>query len=300
MLLPITKETTIATSSMAPSTNLWFFLSVEFLIGTVISTILAVLSVIKSFLPKPPRDLTGDVVLIAGASSTLGEFLAEEFAKGGCSVICVDNDLQSLEEITAKLRSRYCRVEEIRSEHRECELREAEPTIVAYECDLLDCNSVRKIAKKVEDEVGGIDVLVTCAGQPNQDIFDTASTTLMSHHWATLAFLPYMLQRDRRAYVVGITPVASTDDGYLASRTAITGIMESISQELSNHSSRLTFLAVSPTMEHGSMRESEQQVAKEVVQAIRRDQCNVHISWSSKILYRLSRMMYGAITAVTQ
>ncbi|EFN75605.1 Retinol dehydrogenase 10-A [Harpegnathos saltator] len=274
---------------MFSSINLWFFLSAEFLIGAVISAILVLLSVIKSLLPKPPRDLTGDVVLIVGASSTLGEFLAEEFAESGCSVICVDNDLRSLKEITAKLKSRYCRVEEIGPLYNDGgeESREVQPTIVAYECDLLDCNAVRKIAKKVEDEVGGIDILVTCAGQPNQDIFDTASTTLMSHHWATLAFLPYMLRRNRKTHIVGITPVASTHDRYMASRTAIAGLMESISQELSNHSSHLTFLAVSPTLEHSSMRESEQQVAKEVVQAIRKDQCNVHVSWSSKILYRL-------------
>lgn len=119
---------------------------------------------------------------IAGASSTLGESLAEEFVEGGCSVICVDNDLRSLKEITTKLRSRYRRVEEMQHS-REGESRDARPIIVAYECDLLDCNAVRKIAKKVEDEVGGIDVLVTCVGQPNQDIFDMTSTTLMSHHW---------------------------------------------------------------------------------------------------------------------
>lgn len=109
--------------------------------------------------------------------------------EGGCSVICVDNDLRSLEEITTKLRSRYRRVKEIEPEHnsRERESRDVGPTIAAYECDLLNCNAVRKIAKKVEDEVGGIDVLVTCAGQPNQDIFDTASTTLMSHHWVSIS-----------------------------------------------------------------------------------------------------------------
>lgn len=59
------KKQTILNSSMVPSTNLWFFLSVEFLIGTAISAILAVLNAIKLFLPKPPRDLTGDVVLVS-------------------------------------------------------------------------------------------------------------------------------------------------------------------------------------------------------------------------------------------
>lgn len=65
MLLQVREETTIANSRMVPSINLWFFLSAEFLIGTAISAILALLTIVKSFLPKPPRDLTGDVVLVS-------------------------------------------------------------------------------------------------------------------------------------------------------------------------------------------------------------------------------------------
>ncbi|XP_014486252.1 PREDICTED: retinol dehydrogenase 10-B-like [Dinoponera quadriceps] len=298
MLLPNKEEEIIVNPRMVSLTSLWFFFSAEFLIGIAVSAFLALLNAIKSFLPKPPRDLTGDVVLIAGASSTLGGSLAEEFAESGCSVICMDDDLRSLEEITTKLRSQYRRAREI-EHNRESASRDAESTITAYECDLLDYNALRKIAKKVEDEVGGVDVLVTCAGQPNQDIPDTATRTLMSHYWTTLAFLPYMLRRERGAFVVGIMPVASTQNRYLASRAAIAGLMENIGQNLSNHDSRLTFLAMSPTMENGSMGESEQQVAKEVVQAVGR-KCNVHFSWSSKILYRLSLMIYSAITAITQ
>lgn len=72
-------------------------------------------------------------------------------------------------------------------DYREHEQPNVGPTMVAYECNLLDRNAIREIAKKVEDEVGGIDVLVTCAGQPYQDIFDTATTTLMSHYWVSVS-----------------------------------------------------------------------------------------------------------------
>jgi len=37
-----------------------------------------------------------------------------------------------------------------------------------------------------------------------------------------LAFLPFMLQRDR-AHIIGITPIASTQDVYLSSRATIAG-----------------------------------------------------------------------------
>ncbi|XP_011632814.1 estradiol 17-beta-dehydrogenase 11-like [Pogonomyrmex barbatus] len=299
MMLRVRDEAVVTDSRTGFSINFWFYLSIEFLIGAVISGFLTLLDVIKSFLPKPPRDLTGDVVLIAGVSSTFGESLAEEFAKGGCSVICVDNDFRSVEEIISRLRSRCYKVKGIGSDHREHEQENVGPIMAAYECNLLDRNAIREIAKKVEDEIGGIDVLVTCAGQPYQDIFDTANTTLMSHYWMVLAFLPFMLQRDR-AHIVGIMPIASTQDVYLSSRTAIASLMESLGQELSNRNSQLTFLAISPTTEPSSTRQQEQQIAKEVVQAIRRGQCTISISWCSKMLYQISCAIYSAITTVSQ
>lgn len=64
MMLPIREETIITNSRTVSSTNIWLYLSIEFLIGAVISGILTILNAVKSLLPKPPRDLTGDVVLV--------------------------------------------------------------------------------------------------------------------------------------------------------------------------------------------------------------------------------------------
>ncbi|XP_011067271.1 PREDICTED: short-chain dehydrogenase/reductase family 16C member 6-like [Acromyrmex echinatior] len=289
------KDESVTNSRTGFSINFLFYLSFEFIIGTIISSFLIILNVIKSVLPKPPRDLSGDVVLIAGVSSTLGESLAEEFARGGCSVICVDNDFRSVKEITTRLKSRCNKVKGIGPNYREKKQENVGPIMAAYECNLMDRNAIREIAKKVEDEVGGIDILVTCAGQSYQDIFDTATTTLMSHYWTMLAFLPFMIQRDR-AYIVGITPITSTQDVYLSSRAAIAGLMESLSQELSNHTSHLTFLAISPI----ACRQEEQAIAKEIVQAVRRGQCSISINWCSKMIYHISCVIYSAITTVSQ
>jgi len=63
MMLPM-QDKVITNSRTAYSDNLWLYLSAEFLIATVISGFLTILNVIKSFLPKPPRDLTGNVILV--------------------------------------------------------------------------------------------------------------------------------------------------------------------------------------------------------------------------------------------
>lgn len=101
-------------------------------------------------------------------------------------MICVDNDFRSAEKITTRLKSRFNKVKGIGPDHREHRQENVGPTMAAYECDLLDRNAVREIAKKVEDEIGGIDILVTCAGQPYQDIFDTVNKILMSHYWVSV------------------------------------------------------------------------------------------------------------------
>lgn len=65
MMLPIRDEVAITNSRIGSSINFWFYLSIEFLIGAIISGILTLLDIIKSFLPKPPRDLTGNVILVS-------------------------------------------------------------------------------------------------------------------------------------------------------------------------------------------------------------------------------------------
>jgi len=99
----------------------------------------------------------------------------------------MDNDFRSVKEITTRLKLQCNKVKGIGPNHREKEQENAGATMAAYECNLLDRNAIREIAKKIEDEIGGIDVLVTCAGQSYQDIFDTATITLMSHYWVSVS-----------------------------------------------------------------------------------------------------------------
>ncbi|XP_066601286.1 short-chain dehydrogenase/reductase family 16C member 6-like [Prorops nasuta] len=302
-MVPIREESENCKSHVdGTSSNVWFYLTIEFFIGIAISGFLFLLTVVKSSLPKPPRDLTGDVVLVAGASSSLGESLVEEFAKSGCSVICVDDDLEAVERIATRLASRYPRIEEVGSNHSSHGKHEAsrqKPRVSAYSCNLYDRNAIREIARKIGDSVDRIDVLVTCTGNQQEDILDTASSTLLSHYWIVLAFLPSMMHRGR-AHIVGITPFASMTDAYLGSRAAIAGLMESLSQEMTNANSQITFLTVAPKAEQRLIRQREKQVSKDIVEAVRRDQCTLSVSWFSKMLYQISCVIYNTITMITQ
>lgn len=120
---------------------------------------------------------------VTGVKSQLGRSLAEEFAKGGCYVICVDSDLKSVETIASDLSAKYPTVQNIGYRKDDREL--VRSSTRAYECDLYDRADIQTVAQRVKDEVGRVDVLVTCAGQVHYDIFDTVSKTLMSHYWVS-------------------------------------------------------------------------------------------------------------------
>ncbi|XP_058798432.1 retinol dehydrogenase 10-B-like [Phymastichus coffea] len=305
-MLSVMDEVVISGPTIScPSSAAWFYLSFEFLAGLAISGFLIFLGVVKSFLPKPPRDLTGDVVLVTGASSSLGSLLAEEFARGGCSVICVDEPGSSVDAVASTLRAKYPGVERIGSRYHRKQHDDddatggATPSSIAYNCNLWDREQIKTLAKRMKEDVGRLDILITCAGSPDEAVFDTVSRTLMSHYWTVLAFLPAMLHRER-AHVIGITPTVSTEDAYMGSKAAIAGLMESLGQQFSGRNNRLTFMTVAPRAEPSLLRQNEREIAKEVVRAVQRDSSYLSMTWSSNLLYNVSCKLYNGITTVTR
>jgi hypothetical protein len=64
-MLSIKTESIISSPRISnPSFLGWLYLNFELLLGLGLSGFLVFLNIIKSLLPKPPRDLTGDVVLV--------------------------------------------------------------------------------------------------------------------------------------------------------------------------------------------------------------------------------------------
>lgn len=63
-MVPMKEEVFTNSRMGSPSSIAWLYLLAEFFIGVLLSTTLFFLGIIKSLLPKPPRDLTGDIVLV--------------------------------------------------------------------------------------------------------------------------------------------------------------------------------------------------------------------------------------------
>lgn len=125
---------------------------------------------------------------IAGVSSSLGESLASEFLKNGCSVICVDKDSKTIEETVTRLKQRHLIVEPRQRRSNDDSLSRSGSMIFTYECDFLDKDAIRGTVQKVKKDIGRIDVLITCINETNENIFDASNRTLMAHFWVLLLF----------------------------------------------------------------------------------------------------------------
>ena len=123
----------------------------------------------------------------------MGSLLAEEFACKGCLVICVDEDANAADRMASRLREKYPSIEHVGPMYRKQTDDEQRMPILrsrslAYGCDLSNREQIKNLARRIKDDVGYVDVLVTCTGSSEQELFDTISATLMSHYWVNESF----------------------------------------------------------------------------------------------------------------
>src|SRR3954452_11343532 len=91
-------------------------------------------------------DLTGKRVLLTGASSGIGEAAAEKFARRGAQVVVVARRQELLDAVVERIT-------------------EAGGDARAHAADLADLDAVDELVAKVEQDLGGIDILINNAGR---------------------------------------------------------------------------------------------------------------------------------------
>jgi NAD(P)-dependent dehydrogenase (short-subunit alcohol dehydrogenase family) len=164
-------------------------------------------------------------VLVTGASSGIGAALAKGFAARGAVV-----------GICARRSDRLTDVLE--------RVQEQSPASRAWTVDLADLAGIESFARQVEDELGGVDVLVNNAGIPKRrrvtdltpEVVDAVTTiNYLSPIRLTLALLPGLIARQGR--VVNISSVAArlsppSEAAYAATKAALTAWSESMQVDL--------------------------------------------------------------------
>ncbi|MBQ2672708.1 SDR family oxidoreductase [Candidatus Saccharibacteria bacterium] len=91
-------------------------------------------------------DLKGQVAVVSGASSGLGQQIALAFARQGASLVILARRLERLEEFKPKL------------------LEAGAADVAAYKCDVTNTDEINSVAVKVEQQFGKVDILLNCAG----------------------------------------------------------------------------------------------------------------------------------------
>jgi NAD(P)-dependent dehydrogenase (short-subunit alcohol dehydrogenase family) len=95
---------------------------------------------------RPAIDLAGKRILLTGASSGIGEAAAEKFARRGATVVVVARRGDLLDALVDRIAA-------------------AGGTAQAHACDLSDLDAVDELVAKVEQDLGGIDILINNAGK---------------------------------------------------------------------------------------------------------------------------------------
>jgi NAD(P)-dependent dehydrogenase (short-subunit alcohol dehydrogenase family) len=199
---------------------------------------------------RPDRhevDLKGKRILLTGASSGIGEAAAQKFARRGATVVVVARRQELLDDL----------VDRIKRDGGDAR---------AHAADLSDLDAVDEVVAKVEQDLGGIDILINNAGKSirrplaeSLDRWHDVERTMALNYYSPLRLIrglaPDMLERgDGHIINVSTWGVLSESSPlfavYNASKAALTAVSRVIETEWSDkgvHSTTLFYpLVITP------------------------------------------------------
>ncbi|XP_011692672.1 PREDICTED: short-chain dehydrogenase/reductase family 16C member 6-like isoform X3 [Wasmannia auropunctata] len=203
-------------------------------------------SVYKFFVPAEEKSVAGEIVLITGTGHGIGKELALRYASLGATVVCWDVNQETNEETVNEIK------------------KTGTAAAYAYQCDVSKRENVFSVAERVKREVGDVTILVNNAGiMPCHAFLDHTvdeirrifDINVLAHFWMLQAFLPSMIEKNH-GHVVALSSLAGIGGlpnlvPYCASKFAVRGLMESISEELrtaSKGKSLVKFTTIYPYM----------------------------------------------------
>jgi hypothetical protein len=182
----------------------------------------------------------GKIVLVTGASSGIGRQVSLDFSGNGAqSIILVARSRSKLEDLEKTISRKF----NIKT--------------IIYPCDVSKKSEVEQMGREILDKCGHVDVLVNNAGfglygkvqhQSIEQIESVTFTNYLGVVYCTKVFLDSMITR-KSGHIVNLASVAASFgvaglSAYCASKYAVLGFSESLSQEL--HGTGVGLTVVSP------------------------------------------------------
>ncbi|XP_058175841.1 short-chain dehydrogenase/reductase family 16C member 6-like [Anopheles ziemanni] len=201
-------------------------------------------SLYRLVVPPAADTVHNDIVLITGAGHGMGKCMALQYAQLGATVICLDiNEKQNAETVAT--------------------IKQQRGNAFGYVCDVTDRQQIIETAKRIQQEVGTVTILVNNAGimpthpllqQTEMEIRKTFEINVMAHFWLLQSYLPGMLEKNR-GFIVALSSVAGLCGlnnlvPYCGSKFAVRGIMEALAEELRQDARKpnIKFTTVYPYM----------------------------------------------------
>ncbi|MGH8176764.1 MAG: SDR family NAD(P)-dependent oxidoreductase [Steroidobacter sp.] len=175
------------------------------------------------------RSLSGRSVLVTGGASGIGAEIVRAFASQGARVAFVDIDDRAAEALVTEL-----------------------PLVVYRRCDLRDIDALRLTIASIEQDAGGVDVLVSNAGRDDRHDFhavepaywnECLALNLNHHFFAAQAVERGMARRGSGSLILlgSVSWMRGRPGlvGYTTSKAAINGLTRTLARELGSSGIRV-------------------------------------------------------------
>ncbi|XP_048385465.1 epidermal retinol dehydrogenase 2 isoform X2 [Stegostoma tigrinum] len=203
----------------------------NFLLESLVTLFLSLYYILEALVllvvPVRRKNVSGEIVLVSGAGSGVGRYVALEFARLHATLVLWDINEEGNKETARQAREKGA------------------SRVYSYICDCSKKSSVYEVADKVKREVGDVSILINNAGivtgkkfiESSDDLLEkTMEVNSLAHFWTYKAFLPAMIASNHGhlvsiASTAGLFPVNGLAD-YCSSKSAAIGFAESVALEL--------------------------------------------------------------------
>lgn len=173
-------------------------------------------------------DVKNNNILITGASSGLGQYTAERFAREGANIIICARRIERLETLAADLKARF------------------NVNVYTFALDVNDRVAVREMIKVLENNHVEIDVLINNAGVGDSkrfldytdDDWDKIVNTNLKAPWqCSQEVVQHMIRSNKKGSIIHITSILSQSvnlgvSPYCASKAGLRHLTETMAVEL--------------------------------------------------------------------
>uniref|UniRef100_A0A336MJ79 CSON000022 protein n=1 Tax=Culicoides sonorensis TaxID=179676 RepID=A0A336MJ79_CULSO len=182
------------------------------------------------------------IAVITGASTCIGQQLIKDLSHAGLTVIGISRKKHIIDGLAHKTKSSGC------------------GKIIGIECDISNENAIKNTFKNIENEFGGLHIMINNAGRirkgetlngktvRDEELISTINFSLTGVVWCTREAYKLMQKMNEHAYIINVNGLVGTLIGedkvryaniYCATKYAVKNHTETVRLDLANANNRM-------------------------------------------------------------